>query len=69
MDRITRNAARLGMTPAEALEGGFLNLWGDVLPAHRINSEGTTVMITPVTPNLASAMNRTSAVIGVIERR
>ncbi|AKA61715.1 hypothetical protein SEA_YDN12_48 [Streptomyces phage YDN12] len=68
MDRITRNAARLGMTPAEALEGGFLDLWGNVLPAHPTISEGTTTMIVPVTSNLAEAMNRTSLVLGTVSR-
>ncbi len=58
MDRITR----------KALEGGFLDLWGNVLPAHPTVSEGTTTMIVPVTPNLASAMNRTSLVLGTVSR-
>uniref|UniRef100_A0AAU7H050 Uncharacterized protein n=1 Tax=Streptomyces phage Geonosis TaxID=3158856 RepID=A0AAU7H050_9CAUD len=69
MDRITRNTARLGMTPAEALEGGFLDLWGNVLPAHPATPEGTTTMIVSVTSNLAEAMNRTSLVLGTVARR
>lgn len=68
MSLLRMNSARLGMTPSEALEGGFLDLWGNVLPAHPTFSEGTTTMIVPVTPNLASAMNRTSLVLSTVSR-
>jgi len=71
MNLITHNAIRLGMTPAEALEGGFLDLQGAVLPAHPTTSEGATTVseqIAPVTPNLAAALDRAGLALRTIEQ-
>lgn len=62
MSLLRRNSARLGMTPTEAIEGGYLDHSGHVLPACPATLEGTT-MIVPVTPNLVSAMERTALVL------
>lgn len=69
MNLLRVNSAKLGMTPTEAIEGGFLDHGGRVLPAHPTNSERTTTMIVPVNPNLAAAMDRTSLVLGTVSRR